>query len=128
MNIKQRSFSHPCRSATRLCVEPTLVLQSAWERNAETKKYSFDLGDNMLFLLDLRFADDTLLFARTAAEAMALLDDIVRKFQNIGLQLNAAKSAVLTSEVQRPSSLHTNNGVELRVLKQHEAHRYGLVA
>ena len=30
-------------------------------------------------LLDLRFADDILVFARTAAEAMALLDDLVHK-------------------------------------------------
>ena len=48
----------------------------------------------MQCLLDLRFADDILLFARTAAEAMALLDDLVRKLQNIGLQLNAAKTVV----------------------------------
>ena len=46
----------------------------------------------MAFLLDLRFADDILLFARTAAEAMALLDDLVHKLQNIGLQLNTGKT------------------------------------
>ena len=75
----------------------------------------FDLSDNMPSLLDLRFADDILLFARTAAEAMALLNDFVRKLQNIGLRLIAAKTVVLTSEVQPPASLHTNNGVKLRV-------------
>ena len=47
------------------------------------------------------------LFARTAAEAMALLDDLVSKLQNIGLQLSAAKIVVLTSEIQPPSSLHS---------------------
>ena len=97
---------------------------SAWRRNAETKGCGFDLGDTMPSLLDLRFADDILLFARTAAEAMALLDDLVRKLQNIGLQLNAAKTVVLTSEVQPPSSLHMNNGTVLRVLKQEEAHKW----
>ena len=66
---------------------------SAWRRNAETKRCGFDLGDKMPSLLDLRFADDILLFARTAAEAMALLDDLVRKLQNIGLQLNAFRGA-----------------------------------
>ena len=96
---------------------------SAWRRNAETKGCGFDLRDTMPSLLDLRFADDVLLFARTAAEAMALLDDLVRKLQNIGLQLNAAKTVVLTSEVQPPSSLHTNNGTVLRVLEQEEAHK-----
>ena len=97
---------------------------SAWRRNAETKRCGFDLGDNMQSLLDLRFAEDILLFARTVAEAMALLDDVVRKLQNIGLQLNAAKTIVLTSGVQPPSSLHTNNGVKLRVLKQEEGHKW----
>ena len=57
------------------------------------------LAITMPSLLDLRFADDILLFAQTAVEAMALLDDLVRKLQNIGLQLNAAKTVVLTSEV-----------------------------
>ena len=97
---------------------------SAWRRNAETKTCGVDVDDHMLFLLDLRFADDILRLARTAAEAMALLDDLARKLQNIGLQLNAAKTVVVTSEVQPPSSLHTNNGVELRVLKQQEAHKW----
>ena len=76
-------------------------------------------------LLDPRFADDIcLFFARTAAEAMALLDDLVSKLQNIGLQLSAAKIVVLTSEIQPPSSLHANNGIVLRVLKQEQAHKW----
>ena len=67
---------------------------SAWRQNAETRKCGFDLGDNMAFLLDLRFADDILLLARTAAEAMALLDNLVHKLQNIGLQLNTGKTVI----------------------------------
>ena len=97
---------------------------SVWRQNAETQKCGFDFGDNMSFLLDLPFADDILLFARTAAEAMALLDDLVHKLQNIGLQLNTGKPVVLTSEVQPPSFLHTHNGSKLRVLQQQEAHRW----
>ena len=38
---------------------------SAWIQNAEARTCGFDLGDNMAFLLDLRFADDILLCART---------------------------------------------------------------
>ena len=97
---------------------------SAWRQNAETRKCGFDLGDNMASLLDPRFADDILLFARTAAEAMALLDDLVHKLQNIGLQLNTGKTVVLTSEVQPPSFLHRDNGSKLRVLQQQEAHKW----
>ena len=96
----------------------------AWRQNAETRKCGFDLGDNMAFLLDLRFADDILLLARTAAEAMALLDDLVHKLPNIGLQLNTGKTVILTSEVQPPSFLHTDNEGKLRVLQQQEAHKW----
>ena len=92
---------------------------SVWRQNAEARKCSFDLGDNMAFLLDLRFADDILLFARTAAEAMALLDDLVHR-----LQLNTGKTFVLTSEVQPPSFLATHNGCKLRALQQQEAHKW----
>ena len=77
----------------------------------------------MALLLDLRFADDILLFARTAAEAMALLDDLVHKL-DIGLRLNTGKTVVLTSEVQPPFFLHTHNGSKLRVLQQQEAHKW----
>ena len=97
---------------------------SAWRQNPETRKCGFDLGDNMAFLLNLRFADDILLFARTAAEAMALLDDLVDKLQNIGLQLNTGKTVVLSSEVQPPFFLHTDHGSKLRILQQQEAHKW----
>ena len=42
--------------------------------NAEPRKCGSDLGDNTAFLLGLRFADGIPLFARTAAQTMALLD------------------------------------------------------
>jgi len=48
----------------------------------------------MAFLLDLRCADDILLFAGTAADAMAVLDDLVHKLQNIGLPLNTGSAAI----------------------------------
>lgn len=52
----------------------------------------------MAFLLDVRFADN-ISFAQTAAEAIAVLDDLVHKLQSIRLQLKTAKTLVLTSEV-----------------------------
>ena len=75
-------------------------------------------------LLGPRFADNILLFARRVAETLALLDDRVRKLQNIGLQLNAAETVISTSKVQPPCSSHTNNEVKLRVLKQQGAHKW----
>ena len=50
-------------------------------------------------------------------------DTLVNRHVSLGLRI-AAKTVVLTSEVQPPSSLHTNNGTVLRVLKQEEAHKW----
>ena len=36
--------------------------------------HGFDLGDDLPQLLDLRFADEIILFARSAAEAAAFVD------------------------------------------------------
>lgn len=91
-----------------MCVERTFVSQciAMMNVNLETK-CGFDLGDDMAFLPDLGFADDILFFARTAVEAMALLDDLVHKLQNIRLQLNRRKTAVLISVVQPPFLIPT---------------------
>jgi len=64
------------------------------------------------------------LFARTAAEAMAPLDDRVHKLQNIGLQCNTGKTIVVTSGIQPPSFSHSHNGNKLRVLQQNEAQKW----
>ena len=53
------------------------VLQWAmkgWRRDAHLK--GFDSGDGQLALLDLRFADDILLFAKSYAETVSLLHDL----------------------------------------------------
>ena len=94
---QQKSFSHPRRNATRMCVEPAFVLRciamgmSAWRQNAETRKCgALTFAITWHFYWTLRFADDISPFARTAAQAMALVD-LVHKLQNFGLQLNTGK-------------------------------------
>ena len=56
---------------------------SQWRLNAETGTCGFHLGDSILFLQDVRFADN-ILFARKGAETMAVLDDAARKFHTSG--------------------------------------------
>ena len=65
------------------------------ETKAETRQCGVSLGENMAFVLDLRFADDILLFARTAAEAMALLDDLVHKLLNFHFRTSESETTVL---------------------------------
>ena len=50
-----------------------------------------NLGDNMLRLLDLRFADDVLIFANPREVAQNVLDSLMRHFAPAGLVLNTPK-------------------------------------
>ena len=49
----------------------------------------------MKLLLDLRFADDLLLFANTAADAALQLDEIRAALGTVGLILNSANTKML---------------------------------
>ena len=51
----------------------------------------FDLLDGMPHLIDLRFADEILFFARSALEVGKLLDSLVAELSEVGLVLNADK-------------------------------------
>ena len=84
----------------------------------------FDLSDGMPHLIDLRFADDILLFARSAMEAGKLLDSLVAELSEVGLLLNADKTVVLTSQSQPPSTLTTDHGITLRVLPGNVAQKW----
>ena len=50
-----------------------------------------DLGGGMRPLLDLRLANDALIFAKSRQRAFLLLDELVRQCARIGLILNAGK-------------------------------------
>ena len=78
----------------------------------------------MPHLIDLRFADDILLFARSAMEAGKLLDSLVAELSEVGLLLNADKTVVLTSQSQPPSTLTTDHGITLRVLPGNVAQKW----
>ena len=53
-------------------------------------------------LLDLRFADDILVFARSHVEAGNLLDALVKHLGRVALLLNPDKTVVITNEAQSP--------------------------
>ena len=59
----------------------------SWRRHASLK--GFDLGDGQPALLNLRFADDILLFAKSYGETVSLLHDSVPALSPVGLILNA---------------------------------------
>ena len=70
----------------------------------------------MPHLIDLRFADDILFFARSALEVGKLLDSLVAELSEVGLVLNADKTVFFTTQSQPPSTITTDHGLTLRVL------------
>ena len=66
-----------------------------------------DLMDGGPHLIDLRFADDILFFARSRHELGQLMDS-----------LNAEKTVVLTNEAQPPPFLATDSGLKLTILQR----------
>ena len=69
-----------------------------WRIVVEHAPCGIDLQDALPKLLDQRFADDILLFARTAHETIFLLESLMQEFAEVGLLLNGEKTVVLTNE------------------------------
>ena len=94
------------------------VLQWAmkgWRRDVPLK--GFDLGDGQPALLDLRFADDILVFEKSYAEAVSLLHDLATVLSHVGLTPNASKTVVLTNEAQPPQHLQLPSGERIDILE-----------
>ena len=93
------------------------VLQFAMRKwRMKVGDLGFDLSDGMPHLIDLRFADGILLFARSAMELRKVLDSLVAELSEVGFLLNADKTVILTSQSQLPSTITIDHGVTLKVL------------
>ena len=97
-----------CVLSPRLFSAVLQLAMKSWRRDASLK--GFDLGDGQPALLDLRFADDILLFAKSYAETVSLLHDLVTALSQVGSILNAKKTVVLTNEAQPPQHLQLPSG------------------
>ena len=69
---------------------------SKWRRSAEGCSFGFDLGDGLPPLLEFKFADDILIFARSFHEIMTLLDKLVQALGDGGLKLKTEKTVLIT--------------------------------
>ena len=92
------------------------------KRDASLK--GFDLGDGQPALLDLRFADDILLFAKSYAETVSLLQDLVNALSQVGLILIANKTVVLTNEAQPPQHLQLPSGERIAILEHNSGQKW----
>ena len=90
----------------------------------EMERLGLDLRDGGRSLLDLRFADDILIFGTDYHVIGVLLDKLVENLAAVGLQLNALKTKVLTTQAQPPSQLQTPNGLTISVLDRESSHKW----
>ena len=75
-------------------------------------------------LLDLRFADDILIFSETAEGAALLLDALITTLDKTGLKLNASKTVILTTEAQPPDHITTPAGHTIVVKDSFGTHKW----
>ena len=102
--VRQRRVLSP-----RLVCAVLQVALANWRPRVEHR--GVDMNDGLRRLLDLRFADDLLLFASRNTDASYLLDEICAALRAVGLVLNATNTKVLTSEAQAPHQLVTPHGL-----------------
>ena len=97
---------------------------SKWRAWAAGRSSGFDLGDDLPPLLDLRFADGTLTFARSSHEIMMLLDKLVEFLGDAGLKLHAEKTVLITTQAQPPPFLTTSTGAIIKVKERESGHKW----
>ena len=78
------------------------------------------LNDGWGPLLDLRFADDIVIFGTTQHGVLQMLDSLVVSLERVGLKLNASKTVALTTEAQPSNSLVTARGAQIKVAGSHK--------
>ena len=124
---KSRSFSITGGVRQGYVLSPrlfTAVLERALRQwRTEIENAGFDLGDARDNLVDLRFADDILLFANSGPDVAQILGKFVKAVGKVGLRLNVDKTVILTNEAQPPNTLVTKNGLILKVLERNQGHR-----
>ena len=95
-----------------LCYSVLEMSLANW-RN-EMEHLSLDLRDGGRSLLDLRFADDTMLFGTNCHVIGVPLSKVLlnkKYFAAVGLQWNVEKTKVVTTQAQPPLQLQTPNGL-----------------
>ena len=98
-----------CVLSPRLFSSVLEMALSSWRAKMEAEGLS--LEDGLKPLLDLRFADDILVFCTTLDKACLLLDELVASLAQVGLTLNLKKTKILTTQAQPPQQLQTRGDV-----------------
>ena len=111
-----------CVLSPRLFSSVLEMALSSWRGKMEAEGLS--LEDGLKPLLDLRFADDILLFCTTLDKTCLLLDELVASLAQVGLTLILKKTKILTTQAQPPPQLQTHGGVTVDVLDRVSTHKW----
>ena len=111
-----------CVLSPRLFCAALQEAMRSW-RNAKERN-GLNLKDGLQHLLDLRFADDILLFAETSHRLVQLLETLIDCLESVGLSLDASKTIILTTETQPPNFLRTRRGEQITVLDSTGSHKW----
>ena len=74
-------------------------------------------------LLDLRFADDILVFATSSQQAAYLFDELVVALADVGLILNQDKTKLITTQTP-PTTITTPGGLSVAVVDRDGCHKW----
>jgi hypothetical protein len=103
----------------------TAVLEHAMRRwRLRVEHLGFDLMDGGNNLLELRLADDILVFAGSELLAWMPLDTLAMELSDVGLVLNSDKTVALTNQAQPPATTTTPNGICINVVPRDAAHKW----
>ena len=75
------------------------------------------LQENQNPLVDLRFADDILMFAASVEESLDMLRSLVDALRNAGLILNVSKTKLLTTQAQPPDHVLLDVQTKIDVIR-----------
>ena len=74
-------------------------------------------------MLDLRFADDILVFATSLRQAAYLLDELLVALTDVGVILNEDKTKLLTTQAQPPKPITIPRGLSILSGNNRGSHR-----
>ena len=111
-----------CVLSPRLLSTVMQWAMEGWRRDAPMK--GFDVWDGEPALLDLPFAGDNLVFAKSYAETVSLLHDLVTVLLQVDLILNVGNTVVDKRNAQPPQHLQLPSGEEIPILEHDSGQKW----
>ena len=87
------------------------------DRKAHGHGVGIVLQENQNPLVDLRFADDILIFAASSEQSLDMLRSLVDALRNVGLLLHVLRTKLLTTQAQPPDHVWLDMHTKIDVVR-----------